>query len=151
MVLSKSEKINYEGLHDILFAKENDEEFNFYVGPRLGTISPWSSKTEDIIRNIGFDDIERVERLYGFNLECDFEINALDLSMFYDRMTQAIYINKDDLKDLFISDKPRSLNYINILEEGKSELERANKSFGFAMSDQEIDYLYDFYLSLIHI
>ena len=45
LVLSKSEKINYEGLHDILFAKENDEEFNFYVGPRLGTISPWSSKT----------------------------------------------------------------------------------------------------------
>ena len=78
LVLSKSEKINCEGLHDILFAKENDEEFTFYVGPRLGTISPWSSKTEDIIKNVGFDNIERVERLYGFNLECDSEINALE-------------------------------------------------------------------------
>ena len=145
LVQSKSEKINHEGLQDILAAKENDAEFTFYVGPRLGTISPWSSKTEDIIRNVGFDNIERVERLYGFNLECDSEINALDLSMFYDRMTQSIYNNKDDFKNLFKSDKPRSLNHINILEEGKSELERANKSFGFAMSDQEIDYLYDFY------
>ena len=145
LVQSKSETINHEGLQDILAAKENDAEFAFYVGPRLGTISPWSSKTEDIIRNVGFDNIERVERLYGFNLECDSEINALDLSMFYDRMTQSIYNNKDDFKNLFKSDKPRSLNHINILEAGKSELERANKSFGFAMSDQEIDYLYDFY------
>ena len=145
LVQSKSEKINHEGLQDILAAKENDAEFTFYVGPRLGTISPWSSKTEDIIRNVGFDNIERVERLYGFNLECDSKINALDLSMFYDRMTQSIYNNKDDFKNLFKSDKPRSLNHINILEDGKSELERANKSFGFAMSDQEIDYLYDFY------
>ena len=145
LVQSKSEKINHEGLQDILAAKENDAEFTFYVGPRLGTISPWSSKTEDIIRNVGFDNIERVERLYGFNLECDSEINALDLSMFYDRMTQSIYNIKDDFKNLFKSDKSRSLNHINILEEGKSELERANKSFGFAMSNQEIDYLYDFY------
>ncbi|MDA9688605.1 phosphoribosylformylglycinamidine synthase [Gammaproteobacteria bacterium] len=145
LVQSKSEIINHEGLQDILAAKENDTEFAFYVGPRLGTISPWSSKTEDIIRNVGFDNIERVERLYGFNLECDSEINALDLSMFYDRMTQSIYNNKDDFKNLFKSDKPRSLNHINILEAGKSELERANKSFGFAMSNQEIDYLYDFY------
>ncbi len=145
LVQSKSEKINHEGLQDILAAKEDNSEFTFYVGPRLGTISPWSSKTEDIIKNVGFDNIERVERLYGFNLECESEINALDLSMFFDRMTQSIYNNKDDFKNLFKSDKPRSLNHINILEDGKSELERANKLFGFAMSDQEIDYLYDFY------
>ena len=38
---SKSEKINHDGLQDILASKENDTEFTFYVGPRLGTISPW--------------------------------------------------------------------------------------------------------------
>ena len=52
LVQSKSEKINHEGLQDILAAKENDAKFTFYVGPRLGTISPWSSKTEDIIRTL---------------------------------------------------------------------------------------------------
>ena len=45
LVQSKSETINHEGLQDILAARENDVEFTFYVGPRLGTISPWSSKT----------------------------------------------------------------------------------------------------------
>jgi len=48
-------------------------------------------------------------------------------------------------RDLFKSDSSRTLNHIDIIKKGKSELEQANKSFGFAMSDQEIDYLYDFY------
>ena len=90
LVLAESEEINQDGLKDILSAKENDTDFSFYVGPRLGTISPWSSKTEDIIRNVGFKNILRVERLYGLKIESDFEIDKLDLSMFYDRMTQSI-------------------------------------------------------------
>ena len=147
LVLSESEQINQHELKDILSAKENDTDFSFYVGPRLGTISPWSSKTEDIIRNVGFKNILRVERLYGFKIESDFEIDKLDLSMFYDRMTQSIYFNYEDFADLFKTEKAKSLNKINILDKGKSELEQANKLYGFAMSNQEIDYLYDFYSS----
>ncbi len=147
LVLSESEQINQHELKDILSAKENDADFSFYVGPRLGTISPWSSKTEDIIRNVGFKNILRVERLYGFKIEYDFEIDKLDLSMFYDRMTQSIYFNYEDFADLFKTEKAKSLNKINILDKGKLELEQANKLYGFAMSNQEIDYLYDFYSS----
>ena len=147
LVLSESEQINQHELKDILSAKENDTDFSFYVGPRLGTISPWSSKTEDIIRNVGFKNILRVERLYGFKIESDFEIDKLDLSMFYDRMTQSIYFNYEDFADLFKTEKAKSLNKINILDKGKSELEQANKLYGFALSNQEIDYLYDFYSS----
>ena len=123
LVLSASEQINQHELKDILSAKENDTDFSFYVGPRLGTISPWSSKTEDIIRNVGFKNILRVERLYGFKIESDFEIDKLDLSMFFDRMTQSIYFNYDDFADLFKTEKAKSLNKINILDKGKSELE----------------------------
>ena len=145
LIQSVSETSNQEGLKDILSAEENDIEFSFYVGPRLGTISPWSSKTEDIIKNVGFNDVLRVEKLNGFIIENDLDLNTLDLSMFYDRMTQSLYFNQNDFKDLFKSDSSRTLNHIDIIKKGKSELEQANKSFGFAMSDQEIDYLYDFY------
>ena len=145
LIQSVSETSNQEGLKDILSAEENDIEFSFYVGPRLGTISPWSSKTEDIIKNVGFNDVLRVEKLNGFIIENDLDLNTLDLSMFYDRMTQSIYFNQNDFKDLFKSDSSRTLHHIDIIKKGKSELEQANKSFGFAMSDQEIDYLYDFY------
>ena len=145
LIQSVSETSNQEGLKDILSAEEYDIEFSFYVGPRLGTISPWSSKTEDIIKNVGFNDVLRVEKLNGFIIENDIDLSTLDLSMFYDRMTQSLYFNQNDFKDLFKSDSSRTLNHIDIIKKGKSELEQANKSFGFAMSDQEIDYLYDFY------
>ncbi len=145
LIQSASETSNQDGLKDILSAEENDIEFSFYVGPRLGTISPWSSKTEDIIKNVGFNDVLRVEKLNGFIIENDLDLNTLDLSMFYDRMTQSIYFNPNDFKDLFKSDSSRTLNHIDIIKKGKSELEQANKLFGFAMSDQEIDYLFDFY------
>ena len=147
LVQSKSEKTNVDELKDVLSAKENDINFTFYVGPRLGTISPWSSKTEDIFKNVGFNVVSRVERLYGFLIETETDISNLDLSMFYDRMTQSIYINQEDFKDLFKLDNPSSLNHIKMIEKGKSELEQANDSFGFAMSNQEINYLYDFYLN----
>ena len=145
IVLADSDQFNEEGIKDILCAEDSNDQFNFYVGPRLGTISPWSSKTEDIIKNVGLKNISRIERLYGFRADLKLDFDNLDFSMFFDRMTQSIYRNHDDFKNIFASDGPRSLNHIDILDKGKSELEKANKSFGFAMSNDEIDYLYDFY------
>ena len=40
----------------------NGERGAFYVTPRKGTISPWSSKATDIFRNCGLKGIARVER-----------------------------------------------------------------------------------------
>ena len=50
LILADSGEINTVGLMDVLSATEQDVDFSFYVGPRLGTISPWSSKTEDIMK-----------------------------------------------------------------------------------------------------
>jgi phosphoribosylformylglycinamidine synthase len=33
-----------------------------WIGPRMGTQSPWSSKATDILHNPGFGAIERIER-----------------------------------------------------------------------------------------
>jgi phosphoribosylformylglycinamidine synthase len=38
------------------------------VTPRLGTISPWSSKATDIARNCGFAAIRRIERGIAFHV-----------------------------------------------------------------------------------
>ena len=118
LVQVESDDIDVDGLKDILSADEFQNDFSFYVGPRLGTISPWSSKTEDIIKNVGFKNIKRVERLYGFKLDQLLE-HSHDFSMFYDRMTQEVYKSKDDFQHLFVSDAPRPLNYVDILKNGK--------------------------------
>ena len=146
-VLTDSSKIDMDAIKDVLSASENNQDFSFYVGPRLGTISPWSSKTEDIIRNVGFKNILRVEKLFGYLIDSKISSQNLNTSMFIDRMTQSIYWSKEDFENLFLPDKSRSLNQINILDKGKDELKRANQSFGFAMSDDEIDYLFDFFSS----
>ena len=145
LILTKSDTPNLDGIMDVLSASILDKDFSFYIGPRLGTISPWSSKTEDIVRNVGLNDIIRVERLFGFLINEEFDNQNIDLSMFYDRMTQSIYPTQKDFQNLFVSDKPRLLNHIDLINKGKEELEIANNSFGFAMSGDEIDYLYDFY------
>ena len=97
-----------ESIKDVLSASDQDDQFSFYVGPRVGTISPWSSKTEDIVRNVGLDKVIRVERLFGFMINCEFSLERIDTSMFYDRMTQSIYSTPSDFEDLFISDESRT-------------------------------------------
>ena len=145
LVLAEKSDINIDSIKDILSASELDEDYTFYVGPRLGTISPWSSKTEDIIKNVGIKNVTRVERLFGFKIDTDIDNHKNDLSMFYDRMTQSIYNTQKDFQDLFVIDEPRTLNNIDILQNGKEALINANTSYGFAMSSEEIDYLYSFY------
>ena len=145
LIQVESEFTDIESIKDVLSASNQDEQFSFYVGPRLGTISPWSSKTEDIVRNVGLDKVIRVERLFGFTITCEFNLKEIDASMFYDRMTQSIYSTTNDFENLFISDEARTLTQIDIINKGKKELKIANKSFGFAMSQDEIDYLYNFY------
>ena len=43
----------------------------FYVTPRKGTISPWSSKATDIFRNCGLKGIARVERGIRYCISSD--------------------------------------------------------------------------------
>ena len=42
LVQIESDDIDIDGLKDILSADEFQDDFSFYVGPRLGTISPLS-------------------------------------------------------------------------------------------------------------
>ena len=145
IVAAKSDDLNLDQLKNILAADHPDDSFSFIVGPRSGTISPWSSKTEDIIKNVGILNINRVEKFNSFTIS-DFLIdNNLDLSMFYDRMTQSIYSDHEECLAFLKTDPQRAVNIIDILSSGIEALENANKSFGFALSDEEITYLYDFY------
>ena len=145
IVAAKSDDLNLDQLKNILAADHPDDSFSFIVGPRSGTISPWSSKTEDIIKNVGILNINRVEKFNSFTIS-DFSIdNNLDLSMFYDRMTQSIYSDHEECLAFLKTDPQRAVNIIDILSSEIEALENANKSFGFALSDEEITYLYDFY------
>ena len=145
ILASKNQDLNLDDLKNILNANDSLETFSFLVGPRSGTISPWSSKTEDIIKNVGIQNVTRVEKFYGIHISNFSKDADLDLSMFFDRMTQSIYFDYEDCKDFLNIDPQRAVSVIDIIGGGLKTLHDANKSFGFAMSNDEIEYLYDFY------
>ena len=63
-------------------------------------------------------------------------------------MTQSIYSTTEELSEFFFELEKRSLSEIDIMSGGKKALEDANTKYGFAISNDEINYLLDFYNSI---
>ncbi|STZ03021.1 Phosphoribosylformylglycinamidine synthase [Moraxella equi] len=124
--------------------KASEGERQVVVSPRFGTISPWASKATDIFRNCGVD-IERVERVMLFTLTGDGELPRklpqVAQNILHDRMTQSLSYELSEVKALFGDDKPASLTHIDIMGQGRSALVQANREFGFALSDEDMNYL----------
>lgn len=112
------------------------------VLPRFGTISPWSSKATDIFNNCGIA-INRIERVVIFNLigQVASRLPKEVENLLHDRMTQSLVYDLSDAKALFDNDEPKPLNSIDIIGEGHTALIRANKQYGFALSETDMQYL----------
>ena len=111
---------------------------DFYVTPRKGTISPWSSKATDIFRNCGLKSIARVER--GIRYCVSKPIPPKAMSALYDRMTEGVY---DDISDLFAEGEPKPGRTYDVLTKGVAAIREANEEIGLAISEQEMAYLAD--------
>jgi phosphoribosylformylglycinamidine synthase len=103
----------------------------YLVVPRLGTISPWSSKASDIARNCGLTEVRRIERGVVFHLDSK---NPGVAALLHDRMTQTVLRSFDEAAKLFEHVPPRPLQFI-------SDIKKANRELGLALSDEEIEYL----------
>jgi phosphoribosylformylglycinamidine synthase len=118
-----------------------------YVVPRLGTISPWSSKATDIARNCGLNDVRRIERGIAWTIAGSATDEKTLRSALHDRMTESVLERAEDGEQLFVRAEPRSLGRID-LAPGRSALVLANKRLGLALADDEIDYLMKSYAAL---
>ncbi|HCK30439.1 MAG TPA: phosphoribosylformylglycinamidine synthase, partial [Acinetobacter ursingii] len=117
-----------------------NDELQVLVTPRIGTISPWSSKATDIFKNCN-TPVHRLERGILYTLKGVSELSNEVKQALHDRMTETIFSQIEDAHRLFLETAPKPLNSIDILGEGKQALIKANNEFGFALSEQEIDYL----------
>lgn len=123
------------------------DEVQILVTPRVGTISPWSSKATDIFANCN-TPVHRLERGVLFTLKGIADVSNELKQVLHDRMTESVFNHIDDAAALFVETEPKPLNSIDILGEGKSALVKANSEFGFALSDEEIDYLTEAFIKL---
>ncbi|TMH41100.1 MAG: phosphoribosylformylglycinamidine synthase [Betaproteobacteria bacterium] len=105
----------------------------YLVVPRLGTLSPWSSKATDIAHNCGLSAVKRVERGTAYYVQSE---HAGVAPLLHDRMTQTVLSSFDEATRLFAHVPPRPLQSIPI-----AGLRQANTRLGLALSDDEIEYL----------
>ena len=112
----------------------------FLVVPRLGTLSPWSSKASDIARNCGLAAVKRIER--GTVFYVDSERPGIE-ALLHDRMTQTVLRSFDEAPKLFQHIPPRRLESVPV-----SDLRNANQRLGLALSEDEIEYLEQAYHGL---
>ena len=121
------------------------------VVPRLGTISPWSSKATDIARHCGLKAVERIERgtAYWITTRDGRPLAAAEREalapLLHDRMTETVLTSLDDAARLFEHIRPVPLAAVDLLAGGVVELNRANTEMGLALSEDEIEYLFEHY------
>ena len=122
----------------------------FLVTPRIGTISPWSSKATDIVWNSGLDAIERIERGIAFRIDVKGTLSAEQrtriASLLHDRMTETVLGDFARTADLFRHFAPQPLASVDVLTGGRAALVEANSRLGLALSDDEVDYLVDLFV-----
>ena len=122
----------------------------FLITPRIGTISPWSSKATDIAHNCGLDGVERIERGMAVYVSGSLHGNerAQWASLLHDRMTESVLPDFQSAKQLFAAHKDQSFDTVDVLGGGRAALEAADKNMGLALSSDEIDYLVENYRAL---
>ncbi|HEY0334166.1 MAG TPA: phosphoribosylformylglycinamidine synthase [Stenotrophomonas sp.] len=116
-----------------------------FVVPRLGTLSPWSSKATELIRGAG-QAIKRVERGTRIDLEGwpqDVALQAAVAKLLHDPMTQSLLVSTEAAQALFDAPARGALERIAL-----AGLEEANARLGLALAPDEIDYLRERYAEL---
>ncbi|MDO8261838.1 MAG: phosphoribosylformylglycinamidine synthase [Gallionella sp.] len=131
------------------------------VVPRLGTISPWSTKATDIAQHCGLSGVQRIERgvVYYLSTKSGKTLSkseqAAVLPLLHDRMTESVLSDPSPFdtsgglgtgldgaaEKMFQHGKPQPLATVNVLKGGRKALEKANREMGLALSADEIDYL----------
>jgi phosphoribosylformylglycinamidine synthase len=108
----------------------------FWITPRLGTTSPWSSKATDIAHVCGLAMVSRIERIteWTFAGEGDGARVGAALS---DRMTESVVVDAAELDRVIAHPgDARPLGVVPL-----DTLEEANTRLGLALSPAEIHYL----------
>lgn len=120
----------------LLNAEGQCDVADFFVTPRKGTISPWSTKATDIFHNCDLKSIERVER--GIRFKTSKPLPEQCFSALYDKMTEGVY---EDIADLFEAGEPKPGRIFDVLTKGIEAIREANDELGLAISEPEMEYL----------
>jgi len=115
------------------------------VVPRLGTVSPWSSKATEIAQVCGLRNLRRIERGIAYYVDHDQSLLPPEreglLALLHDPLTESVLDDWQAADLVFAHPQPRPLRRVPFLREGLPALLAINEELGLALSAAEIDYL----------
>lgn len=119
------------------------------VIPRIGTVSPWSTKATDIARHCGVNNLIKIERgIYWVYAGVSQQSSNRFSPIIHDQMTQQVITSLVQADQLHAQAEPRPPQYIGLSTHGVEAIERANRELGLALAGDEIDYLLTRYREL---
>ena len=130
-------------------ARLEDEADQVLIAPRLGTVSPWSSKATDIARVCGLTQLARLEQgrrliVRGWD-QADVATRRNALKDLHDALTETVLAHADELAQCFGERQPGALVTIALGDDPLAALQRCNVELGLALSDDEMAHLARFY------
>ncbi len=114
----------------------------FEVGPRMTFTTAWSTNAVSVCRACGLDAVRRIERsrryLPSGAAPLDAEQERAFLNLVHDRMTECPY--PTPIVSFATGDQPAPVHVVPVLEEGRSALERLNRTMGLAFDEADLEY-----------
>jgi phosphoribosylformylglycinamidine synthase len=131
------------------------------VGPRMNFTTAWSTNAVAICNACGLNKINRIERSrrYKFAFNSDEALSSDEIetfysllvtdysSLFFDRMTECPY--PEPLSNFDSGMKPEAVYDINLVEEGRSALEKINRAMGLGLDEWDLDYYHNLFVNEI--
>ncbi|KAL5012475.1 hypothetical protein ScPMuIL_011026 [Solemya velum] len=143
-IFGKSFQEEKLGKESFLAQEVSNDKLLLEIGPRLNFSTAFSTNAVSICQSVGLNKISRIEKslrhLISFTEATTVtpEFEACISSKLHDRMTHCRYT--EAVQDFGLNVTPDDVFEVDILGEGRSALERANKELGLAFDDWDLDY-----------
>ena len=136
-----------------LFSEETVNSAFLFVFPRLGTISPWASKAQNILDNTFRGVIDRVERcqIFLFDLnERNENLSSQDVRVLkefliqnkaFDPLIEDVLSNRLPT-DIFIE---RTYRETCVIDSNVQAITKHSENNGLALTDAEVNYIANYY------
>ena len=124
-----------------------EDAAKFFVSPRKGTISPWSSKATDVARHCGLTSVKRIERGVVYDLVGLGKVDPIGAAhTIHDRMTETVAQEAPKMELMFADGTPAPLKHFDVsthhsLEEARTTLRQVNKEMSLSLDETEIEWL----------